>query len=339
MSKENKATITNEYPLEKMPAVDLDIEESIRRRPFMWVENDIVLLLRKLMADVIHFFGAGKIMFEITICGDNDFVLGITIEYGSKEFWKNFFSGNIDHYYPIALRVISSRLEIKKISPEKTEMHISFNKEIYPHAIVDYIKLSEKVLQFALLNRRCEITTIDKRQAFINQNCYHFPQGVFYLFERATIEVLGKPEFKITFDGTINDRSYQIGLAYRTDWYPAHDVVSFANDITTYPSTLVDGVLEGLISACRKYIKENNLHTYQIKRGKFINGLILVCAVSGENLQHGGSFKERLEDEVVKKDVKKLMTKLTLDFFREEKEKADKFLWRFDTGHSTSSMY
>ncbi len=191
-----------------------------------------------------------------------------------------------------------------------------------------------------MLNRQCEVITIDKRQKYLTQNYYHFPQGVFYLFDRATTEVLGKPEFKLTFDNEINSNKYQIGLAYRTDWFPSANVISFANNVHTIcGGSLVDGILEGLINACKIYAKENNLTTFKINKKKFVNGLILICAVRGEDYKYGGSWKETLEDAVIKKEAKKVVEKLALDFFNNQKEKADKFLWRFDTTQLTSGMY
>lgn len=86
-------------------------------------------------------------------------------------------------------------------------------------------------------------------------------------------------------------------------------------------------------------MNENNLETFKVSRKKFLNGLIIVCAVRGEDYKYGGSFKETLEDDIVKKQAKKIITKLALDFFYNQKEKADKFLWRFDTTQLTSGMF
>ncbi|WP_462220605.1 hypothetical protein [Ferruginibacter sp.] len=160
------------------------------------------------------------------------------------------------------------------------------------------------------------------------------------MFDRAITEVLGKPEFELTFDGKVNSNTYQIGLAYRTDWYPSPNAISFANDIhTVCGGSLVDGILDGLINACKVYAKGNNLTTFKINKKKFTNGLILICAVRGEEYRYGGSWKETLEDSVVRKQAKKLVSKLALDFFNNQKEKADKFLWRFDTTQLASGMY
>ena len=321
----------------------MTFEESVRKRPFMYIGNDgVVGLLEGLLTDCIELCKTDEITFEIVISGNNDFTLGLTSRHDTNPFIQQFTndSKEFSNYFPKVLKVVSETFEIITNDNSKTEVAFSFDKKVISNTNIDYLKLTEKVLQIALLNRQCEIVTIDKRPKYLTQNYYHFPQGVFYLFDRATTDVLGKPEFKLTFDDKINSNSYQIGLAYRTDWYPTPNVISFANDVQTIcGGSLVEGILVGLISACKTYVKDNNLTAFKISRKKFLNGLIIVCAVRGEDFKYGGSFKETLEDDVVKKQVKKITSKLALDFLNTQKEKVDKFLWRFDTTQLTSGMY
>lgn len=309
----------------------------------MYIGNDgVVGLLEGLLTDCIELCKTDEITFEIVISGDNDFILGLTSRHDTNPFIQQFKNDGkeFSNYFPKVLTVVSETFEIITKDNSKTEIAFSFDKKVIKNTNIDYLKLTGKVLQIALLNRQCEIITIDKRQKYLSQNYYHFPQGVFYLFDRTTTEVLGKPEFKLTFDDKVNSNIYQIGLAYRTDWYPTPNVISFANNVQTIcGGSLVEGVLDGLISACRTYVKENNLETFKVSRKKFLNGLIIVCAVRGEDYKYGGSFKETLEDDIVKKQAKKIITKLALDFFYNQKEKADKFLWRFDTTQLTSGMF
>lgn len=321
----------------------LDFTEHVRKRPFMYIGNDgIVGLFEGLLTDCIELCKTDEITFEIVVLGENDFTFGLTSRHDINPFIKQFTDERkeFSNYFPKVLKVISETFEIIAKENAKTEVVFSIDKTVITNTNIDYLKLTERVLQFALLNRQCEVITIDKRQKYLTQNYYHFPQGVFYLFDRATTEVLGKPEFKLTFDNEINSNKYQIGLAYRTDWFPSANVISFANNVhTTCGGSLVDGILEGLINACKIYAKENNLTNFKINKKKFVNGLILICAVRGEDYKYGGSWKETLEDVVIKKEAKKLVEKLALDFFNNQKEKADKFLWRFDTTQLTSGMY
>jgi hypothetical protein len=86
-------------------------------------------------------------------------------------------------------------------------------------------------------------------------------------------------------------------------------------------------------------VKENKFTRFKISRKKLLNGLIIVCAVRGEYYKYGGSFKETLEDIIVKKQAKKITAKLILDLFKNQKENTNKFLWRFDNKQLTSGMY
>jgi DNA gyrase/topoisomerase IV subunit B len=309
----------------------------------MYIGNDgVVGLFDGLLIDCMDLCKTDEITFEIVLSGENNFTLGLTSRKDINPFIQQFTneSKEFSNYYPKVLKIVSEEFEIINKDNAKTEVAFSFNKEIISNTNIDYLKLTEKVSQIALLNRQCEIITIDKRQKYLIQNYFHCPQGVFYLFDRATTEVLGEPVFKLTFDDKVNSNWYQIGFAFRTDWYPTPNIISFANNVPTIcGGSLVDGILDGLISACKTYVKENNLATHKITRKKCMNGLIIVCAVRGKDYEYGGSFKETLEDNRVKKQAKKITTKLVLDFLNNQKDKADKFLWRFDTKQLTSGMY
>ena len=50
----------------------------------------------------------------------------------------------------------------------------------------------------------------------------------------------------------------------------------------------------------------NHLETHKIKSRKFRNGLIIVCAVRGENFKYERSFREQLMDEEVEIQAEKL---------------------------------
>lgn len=325
----------------------MTFEEQVRKRTPMYIRNEGVIgLLNGVILDCIELCKTDEITFEISILGDNDFKFVVQSQHNLQPFIEQFAQDTKEsphyfpNYFPKVLNVLSDRFEIQTENNSKTTIYFSIDKAVLPKTDIDYVKFSESVFQIALLNRQCEIITVDKRRKYLTQNYYHFPQGIFYLFERATTEVLGTPQFMIRFDGKIHSYAFQIGLAYRTDWFPTPNIISFANDIhTSCGGSLVDGVLDGLISACRKYAKENNLSTFKVSRKKLLNGLILLCAVRGQEFSYGGSWKQSLEDETVRKEVKKLISTLALGFFTNQKEKADKFLWRFDTAQLTSSMY
>ena len=100
----------------------------------------------------------------------------------------------------------------------------------------------------------------------------------------------------------------------------------------------MDGIIEGLVLGCQTYVEQHNLKSYTIKRSKFDNGLIIICAVKGSRFIYEGSFKESLSDENIKEEVKSLIKTLTINFIENNREKAEKFLWRFDESHLMSMV-
>lgn len=321
----------------------MTFEESVRKRPGMYIGNDgIVGLIVGLLNDCIECCKTDKIIFEVVISADNDFSIGISSDHDIDAFLKLLTNESADFrdYLSGTLKILSKHFEVVNNERKKAEVKFSLDKTVVPDTSLDYLKLTDALIQVALLNRQTEILVIDKSQKYLNQNYFHFPHGVFYLFDRATTEVLGKPDIKLTFDDRVGANKYQIALAYRTDWYPTPSINSFANNTHTIcGGSLVDGILDGLIFACKTYLKENNLITYKIKRDKLLNGPIIVCAVRGSDFKYGGSFKETLEDEQVRAQAKKVVKHLVLDYFRNQKDKAERFLIRFDEARITSKLY
>ena len=127
---------------------------------------------------------------------------------------------------------------------------------------------------------------------------------------------------------------------YRTDWYPQAFILSYANDTYTIQGgDLVAGVMDGLISAFKTYGKQENLSNHIIKRKKFINGLILICAVRGKDLKFGGGFGETLEEPKVKSQIKKLLHAPILMALKNNPEIKKNLISRFDKNNLTHKMY
>ena len=321
----------------------ISIREHMRKRPVMYLGNEgIIALFPGLLFDCIKICSIDEIFFKIEIIADNDFRwsisakddLSVFIEYFEK-IADNYFGS----YFPFLLKSISEKFEVITNEKSKIEVSFSLNTSIIDVKI-DYFNLCKSMMQVALLHRQCEIITIDKRKKHISQNYFHFPEGVMYLFEKAKQEALGKPDFSLTYDAIFNEKKYQLGIAFRTDWYPSPNIISFANDIKTiYGGSLVEGIIDGLVAGCKKFVEENYPKTFKIKRKKFYNGLILVAAVRGQEFKYSGSFREALEDKDIQKQVKRIVETLVFDYLNNHKEIADAFLWRFDTEHISSGMF
>ncbi len=321
-----------------------EFKKHVRLRPAMYVGNEIVIgLVKKLIMDCIRLCNTDMIKFEITLFAGRKFSIRLSSKENLTPFFRSFKTKNVDfkHYSTKVLKAISKDLVIADCNGGSSNIiTFSLDENIVKNVTVDYLQINDEFLQLALLYRDIIIVSIDKRRRFVNRICYHFPEGIIYLFERAVAQVLGKPKIKLIYDGELNSRKYQICLGYRTDWDPEPFVASFANErATASGGSLVDGVVDGLVSACRKFAKETNADSLKIKRKSFRNGLILVCAVSGGELANSVSFEEILESDIVKREAKSISERLVLTFFRERPDLAVDFLSRFDVTNPVNVMY
>ena len=113
----------------------------------MFIGNDgVVGLLTGLIINCIEFFKTDKIIFEIKILGDNDFVFAISTQQNQDQFWQRFLlddSGSGVNSFLKVLKVISSGFEIENVDKTKSQISFSIDKEVID-TNVDYLKLSEK---------------------------------------------------------------------------------------------------------------------------------------------------------------------------------------------------
>jgi DNA gyrase/topoisomerase IV subunit B len=315
---------------------ELTFEQAVRKRPAMYLGSNeskgIINLLCGIVKDSIFVCKTDQLFFSFHILIDGRLSLQINSLIDTfaiiQQFSKNDYSNDI--YHLRMLRFVTDKFDVSH-DTNNVILNFRLDNSIFNNTTIDYQNLIEELTILALLNRGTEILVKDTTQKHFNQNYFNFPTGVFYLYERTIGDVLGKPEFEIFFDDQVNENKYQIALAYRTDWFPAPSFISFANDTyTKYGGTLVEGILDGLISASKKYVADNNLSTHKITRKKFYNGLIIVCSVRGGDFDFEGSFKESLATKEVRTQAKKIIYKLVGDYLNSNGDNANKFLWRFD---------
>ena len=164
----------------------VSFEESVRKRPFMYIGNNgIIDLIRGIILDCINLCKTDKILFSISILGENTFNIGLISDKDISPFIEHFSEDtNLDYnnWLPKVLRVIAEKLEIRNGASSliknntETVLHFEFDKTIIDNTYVDYQKLCESLLQIALLNRNTEILVKDTRQNYLNQNYYHLIQ-------------------------------------------------------------------------------------------------------------------------------------------------------------------
>jgi len=331
--------------MENKSVQKVEFKEHVRKRPGMYIGSTDSAGLGRFLLDILteslNVLNQGKTSLRMKILSDFKIEVEI-INAANLTLLMDAMNEDLPNQSYLSfsiLKVLSVEFSIEELPGKKVKLCFTLDDSIFKESI-DYYDMSERMKQFVMLNRNVEILLTDKRRKYLVQNYYHFPKGVKYIFELETKKFLSASEFKVEFDGEINGLSYQIFLGYKSAWDPNAVVHSFANNENTkYGGDLVLGVFDGLIDACRQYIKENKMINHSFKSKKLINGLILVAAVRGKDFDFSGSTKECLSDEQVRKDTRKLIKGKLLDFMRNNKELANKFFVRFDKTNIGNKMF
>jgi len=333
----------------------INFEESVRRRPGMYFgstgSQGIINAIAELVKECIEIFGVGDSTFIVSVNGNNDFSIEINGNSNLIPFLQIFSGPTVDYnyLYAQALAVATTRFELRndkihillvngqlrsgnllEIKGYHPNIVLSFeiDNEVFTDTNVDYRALNQELVLIPILNRKTEIIVKDKREKYLNQNYYNFPHGIFYLFDSIINSLNGKPNLQIKYEGSVEENEYQIAIA-GFNWRPS--ITSFANYVrTTCHGSLVDGIIDGIILACRKYSGENNLAYFKVTRKKILRDLIIVCAVKGQPFDYGGSFKEKLLSDEVQFQSKKLVSKWIYACLQNDENVRNSFIWQFD---------
>lgn len=215
----------------------LKFEEAVRKRPGMFLgsigDAGVINLIKGLLSDCLYLTKTKHCVFTISIVSDQEFIIRIDASDNLDRFEKNRADSDYTQYiYTKVCELLSDEFDLVRENDTTILIHFKLAKSIFTE-FLDYHEFSNAFMLWTLLNRNTEVSIIDKRSEFLNQNYYHFPEGVKYLYDRLLKKTLVKPQLEILFNDQLNGRDYQICLGYRSDWYPESAVASYANDIAT----------------------------------------------------------------------------------------------------------
>ncbi|MBI3135663.1 MAG: hypothetical protein HYZ14_13385 [Bacteroidetes bacterium] len=384
------------HPNEKISGTyTMEWIDHARIRPSMYLgseKNDAIALIFCSIAQIaIEFTGSTDLFVKIVVKKNNLFNLSLESNTTLHEFVPRIFSGKFEKKFYAAsmLTPVADKLTIhlgkksfrysfgdKPLTItsrdakhcKRLTMEISFDKAVIEDVDIDYWVLSGKMSDVAILNWGVKILLQDERPEYAQQNFFHFPEGIFYLFEQQKATLFRSLDYEFYFDGKIKNNSYQIALGYRSDWSPEPTTAGYANNRTmNHQSNLIKGIMEGLLTAVKKYAAKvfpEHLEEYKqnqtisvlqqilladmpkkdvpqfiFSKKKIMNGLILIAAVRGSDEIVVPKESGWQEIDQIRTDVKKEIADQFLNFLINNKKEALKFMWRFDKTQLGSAMF
>ncbi|MGD1846633.1 MAG: hypothetical protein ACFB10_14695 [Salibacteraceae bacterium] len=321
------------------------LEDVVKERPFFFLGNPIhqrvIKLIHEMMINCIAINGRQSCGIEIELTGNQSFLFRFkasqTLEHIAEEILEH--KATEKNQYLIIGKILCKYFNLSIENKFHLLMSLQLDPKVFSNSL-NYFKLLSAVELFTALNRNSEVTLMDNRGKYRQRNHLCFPEGILHLHNRNMHDVLSISQFEIDFDSKIKGKDYQFYLTYRGDWYPEPVIHAYANNISnTSGGSLIDGIISGFIHGLEAYVAHQKLKYYKIKKTKIFNGLILTAHVRGDKFSFGGSFKESLEDDVVKEDVATVMKKETNKFLSQNQQAAIDFLSRFDESQLGSAMF
>jgi DNA gyrase/topoisomerase IV subunit B len=337
----------------------LDAITHIRLRPGMYLgdlkKRGTMRMLTMLVEDCLFLCKTDDVFIEITLIGENNFSVNMTVANENSRFgnWVCFFLENSMYISsPQILIALTNNLSIKTENHElifenavlksniekekntifkKINFSFSLDTTILQNTDIDFMDLSELFFEIVLQHKNCKILLKDERylqnnQGFLNQFYHHYPEGALHLFNKKKGDIPKENQFSITHEGILQNWTYQIGIAYHTTYFhPANDITIFLDHCQT-KEILLKAIIDGLVLACKIYVKKQGFSEYKIQKKGFSKGLVLVCNPKEQREEGQSPFQHKILD---KNEVKHLITDVAYHYMLENEAQALSFLQRF----------
>lgn len=314
----------------------------IRLRPAMYIgSNNVLDLLLGLVEECSFVCKTDEIYFELSIIERNLFAFEIKSEHSLSPFLDliGIEPNKINCEKAPILVALSNSLNFTIKKPKNVRFEFSIDPEVNMNTEIDYLVLMDKAAMIAILNPRTEIKIVDKTRKYLNQNYFHFQEGIDYLFKRITNEVFGKPEFIVKLESKAPFGEVKLILAYRTDWDPeAITSFYFNNNAIENHEIIRNCIYDALLKSSKSYAKSSKLKALKIKKNKLQNGLIVVCALKSYELNSIMEISEIIEQKPYQIELTKMIAKSIFKYMNANSKITADFLSRFDEMTFASAM-
>ncbi|MGL4598590.1 MAG: hypothetical protein ACRCYO_13825, partial [Bacteroidia bacterium] len=174
---------------------DWNLFEAVRKRPALFLGNDrISNLFKNLILECVSVCETDEIIFMIVICSDDSFIFELRSKNDLHSFIDSFnFDKNVKYHYPVKqshlLSIVSEKLQITSLSSSKNDNDYAFqiyfelNLGVLYEMPLVFETFKNFIAHVAMLNPNSEIVVRDMRVKYFLQQYYHFPKGIFHLFE------------------------------------------------------------------------------------------------------------------------------------------------------------
>lgn len=314
----------------------MEWHEHIRRRPGMYIGNTdsrgIVNLFGWLITGSIQVLNTRRLDFEITIKENARYNFTIK-NVKDVNCLKNAFTVQTYQEWPVFYLYVAKALCVEfEITEGENSLSVDlrWDTQILKHPEADYTGLANRLTMLAMLNRETTILLRDVSKPVLQQNYFHFPEGLQRALTSIKQTLIQTPDFELSYDDEYEGNKYQIIVAKVYMWEPINLMATYVNDeYMVHGGDLLDGVLDGLVAGTRTYVSTLANESYKVKRKSFKDGIVLLAAVRGEGLEYRGSSRTCLNSAVVRKQAKHLTQQMLLNHFKVNPDEAAGFIGRF----------
>jgi DNA gyrase/topoisomerase IV subunit B len=313
-------------------------------------------LAEGVLSELLVHLGSHDILLTIEIGEDDGILIGGSCEApldlvgrSLTEYWLQRSELFLPILSSVAKRVVFSKvhqnlkstwcIEDGDVLPEAAEPCDSANgfslcflpdREILP-VPADFELMAEAFRRIALLNPGIEILFRDLRTRLPLQQYFHFPNGVFDLFQAILTRenIIGA---QLLIHESVGDHQYRIAIGFGLGkWGLTSMSRRFCNDIELrQPGSLFAGIKKGILKAMRDYLRSAGFDPKGVFSMRDLeSNLLVAAAIRCPDPEFRGATRTRLGMPEVEKVAKTLTSRRLVDFFQSDLNTTQKIFEKF----------
>ena len=293
----------------------IDFEVDIRQRPSSYIgslgSKGKIYLLKLVFIQCVEISKGAPVFIHVSRFLKDVFSLVIESEASFEELNGDRFKLGFDFPAIDAIYALSEDYQLN-IENGKFSFDFRLDEECLGAELLDWEYFTREMKQFAVLNKYVDLLLTDKTGKYLQQNHFHYPNGIIDLTNRLRDQERFTTNFELWMTDRLGGHQVNFYIGFKpslhggTRIYPK---LVYANDLLlTVPGSICEGFITGIIGGVRKVLRQKRRGAeFLISRKIVVDDLFIVATIRSKRLHFSEENNGQLDMGELEKGIEKIV--------------------------------
>lgn len=313
----------------------VDFEANIRQRPSNYIgalgSKGKIFLLKLVLVQCVEISKDIPVFLHVSRYLKDVFSIVIDSKASLEELNGDRFKLGFDFPALDAIYALSEDFQLN-IENGKFSLEFRLDEECLGAELLDWEYFTREMKLFAVLNKYVDLLITDKTGKYLQQNHFHYPNGIIDLTNRLRDQERFTTDFELWMTDQLGEHRVNFYVGFKpslhgdTRNYPK---VVYANDaLLIVPGSIREGIITGVIGGVRQVLRQKRRGTeFSIQRKAVVDDLFIVATIRSKKLNFSEENKGQLDMEELEQGIEKIVKAQTINLM--EDIDVDSFLFGY----------